>query len=178
MAIRIGLGYDLHRLAPGRRLVLGGVEIPHDRGLLGHSDGDALIHAVIDALLGAAGDGDIGTLFPDTDPDTENIDSVVLLRKVMARLRRKGLVVEHVDCVVVAEAPKIGPHVARMKGVLGPVLGVQPDGLGIKAKTNEGTGLIGEGGAIACWAVALLSTVEPSARRAPAASIHGRVRRK
>jgi len=178
LAIRIGIGYDLHRLAAGRRLILGGVEIPHDRGLLGHSDGDALIHAVIDALLGAAGDGDIGTLFPDSDPATGNIASAVLLEKVMTRLRRQGLAVEHVDCVVVAEAPKIGPHVARMKSVLGPLLGVKPDGLGIKAKTNEGTGLIGEGGAIACWAVALLSKDEPSARHAAADFIHGRARRK
>jgi 2-C-methyl-D-erythritol 2,4-cyclodiphosphate synthase len=154
--IRIGLGYDLHRLAGGRRLVLGGVTIPFDKGLLGHSDGDALIHAVIDALLGAAGEGDIGRLFPDGDARYKDVDSAELLRAVMVRLRSKGLSVGHVDCVVIAEAPKIGPHVPRMKEVLAPLLGLTPDRLGIKAKTNEGTGLIGEGGAIACWAAALL----------------------
>jgi 2-C-methyl-D-erythritol 2,4-cyclodiphosphate synthase len=154
--IRIGLGYDLHRLAAGRRLVLGGVEIAHDQGLLGHSDADVLAHAVIDALLGAAGEGDIGQLFPDTDPRCKDIDSTVFLRAVMDILSSKGLAVRHVDCVIVAEAPKIGPHIAAMKDVLGPILGLAPDRLGIKAKTNEGLGMIGQGGAIACWAVALL----------------------
>ncbi len=157
MDARVGLGYDLHRLVPGRPLFLGGVEIPFDKGLLGHSDGDALVHAVIDALLGAAGEGDIGTFFPDTDPATKDIRSLELLRAVMAILRKKHLTVRHVDCVVAAEAPKIGPHVGRMKDILGPLLGLKPDRLGIKAKTNEGTGLVGEGGAVACWAVAAVS---------------------
>jgi 2-C-methyl-D-erythritol 2,4-cyclodiphosphate synthase len=154
---RIGLGYDLHRLVKGRPLFLGGVEIPHDRGLLGHSDGDALIHAVIDALLGAAGQGDIGTLFPDADARYKGARSLELLDAVMAGLKKRRLAVRHVDVVVVAERPKIGPHVAAIKAALCPRLGIRPDRLGIKAKTNEATGLIGRGGAIACWAVALLS---------------------
>jgi 2-C-methyl-D-erythritol 2,4-cyclodiphosphate synthase len=153
---RIGLGYDLHRLAAGRRLVLGGVEIPFAQGLVGHSDADVLMHALIDALLGAAGEGDIGGLFPDDDPRFKDADSTTLLKTVMERLRAKRLAVRHADCVVVAEAPKIGPHVAAMKKTLAPLLGLAPDRLGLKAKTNEGTGLIGAGGAIACWAVVLL----------------------
>ena len=156
MDTRIGLGYDLHRLAAGRRLVIGGVEIPFDKGLVGHSDADVMVHALIDALLGAAGEGDIGGLFPDDDPRFQDADSTALLKTVMERLRAKRLAVRHADCVVVAEAPKIGPHVAAMKKTLAPLLGLAPDRLGIKAKTNEGTGLIGEGGAIACWAVVLL----------------------
>ena len=156
MDTRIGLGYDLHRLAAGRRLVIGGVEIPFAKGLVGHSDADVLVHALIDALLGAAGEGDIGGLFPDDDPRFQDADSTALLKAVMERLRAKRLAVRHADCVVVAEAPKIGPHVAAMKKTLTPLLGLAPDRLGIKAKTNEGTGLIGEGGAIACWAVVLL----------------------
>lgn len=164
MDIRIGLGYDLHRLAAGRRLVLGGVDIPFDKGLLGHSDADVLVHALIDALLGAAGEGDIGQLFPDRDPRYKNVDSTALLRAVLDRLTSKRLAVRHVDCVVVAEAPKISPYVARMKDILAPLLGLTPDRLGIKAKTNEGTGMIGEGGAIACWAVALLGPIDPDGR--------------
>ena len=156
MDTRIGLGYDLHRLAAGRRLVIGGVEIPFAKGLVGHSDADVLVHALIDALLGAAGEGDIGGLFPDDDPRFQDADSTALLKTVMERLRAKRLAVRHADCVVVAEAPKIGPHVAAMKKTLAPLLGLAPERLGIKAKTNEGTGLIGEGGAIACWAVVLL----------------------
>ncbi len=162
MDTRIGLGYDLHRLAGGRRLVIGGVEIPFSKGLLGHSDADVLVHALIDALLGAAGEGDIGRLFPDDDSRFQGVESTALLRTVMDRLRSKRLAVRHADCVVVAEAPMMGPHVARMKETLAPLLGLAPDRLGIKAKTNEGTGLIGEGGAIACWAVVLLESVDPA----------------
>jgi 2-C-methyl-D-erythritol 2,4-cyclodiphosphate synthase len=154
--MNIGLGYDLHRLVRGRPLFLGGVEIPFGKGLLGHSDGDALVHALIDALLGAAGEGDIGRLFPDTDPAYRGVRSGELLRKVMARLRRKKLRVVNADLVVVAEAPKLGPYFEAMKKTLGPILGVPGRALGLKAKTNEGTGLVGRGGAVACWAVALL----------------------
>jgi 2-C-methyl-D-erythritol 2,4-cyclodiphosphate synthase len=153
---RIGLGYDVHRLAAGRPFVLGGVVIPHPKGPVGHSDGDALVHAVIDALLGAAGEGDIGTLFPDTDPRYEGANSLRLLDAVMAVLQKKRLRVRHVDIVIVAERPKIGPHAAAIKAALCPRLGLAPDRLGIQAKTNEGLGLIGRGGAVACWAVALL----------------------
>ncbi len=154
--IRCGLGYDLHRLAPGRPLFLGGIEIPHPAGLLGHSDGDALIHALIDALLGAMGEGDIGQLFPDRDPRTKDIRSTELLRDVCARLKKKRLAVLHADAVVVAERPKLGPYFPAMKAALAPLLGLPPDGLGLKAKTNEGLGLIGRGRAIACWATVLV----------------------
>jgi len=159
---RIGLGYDIHRLAAGRPFVLGGVVLPHAKGPLGHSDGDVLIHAVIDALLGAAGRGDIGALFPDTDPRFKGVSSLRLLDDVMAVLKKRRLRVRHVDVVVVAERPKIGPHAEAIKAVLGPRLGIPPDRLGIKAKTNEGLGPIGRGQAVACWAVALLV---PSPRR-------------
>ena len=154
--MRTGIGYDLHRLTPGRPLYLGGIEVPHTAGLVGHSDGDALIHALIDAILGAMGEGDIGLLFPDDDPRTENIRSEVLLRDVCARLRKKKLAVLHADAVVVAERPKLGPHFPEMKEALCPILGLAPDRLGLKAKTNEGLGLIGRGKAIACWAVVLV----------------------
>ncbi len=131
-------------------------EIPHPAGLLGHSDGDALVHAMIDALLGAMGGDDIGRLFPDTDPAYAGLRSVDLLRRVMLRLRRRGMAIVNLDTVVVAQAPKIAPHTQTMKDVLCPVLGVPKGSLGIKAKTNEGLGLIGRERAIACWAVALV----------------------
>lgn len=156
MDARIGLGYDLHRLVAGRPFVLGGVILPFGKGPLGHSDGDVLIHAVIDALLGAAGRGDIGTLFPDTDPRFKDASSLRLLDEVIALLRRRRLRVRHVDVVVAAERPKIGPHAAAIKAVLAPRLGIPEDRLGLKAKTHEGLGPIGRGQAIACWAVALL----------------------
>jgi 2-C-methyl-D-erythritol 2,4-cyclodiphosphate synthase len=153
---KIGFGYDIHALVPGKRLVLGGLHIPGPAGLTGHSDGDGLVHAIIDALLGAAGEADIGRLFPDNDPRTEGISSLRLLGEVMARLTEAGWSVVNVDTVVVAEEPKIAPHVESMKGILCPVLGVESLGLGIKGKTNEGLGPVGEGRAIACWAVVLI----------------------
>jgi 2-C-methyl-D-erythritol 2,4-cyclodiphosphate synthase len=152
---RIGFGYDIHPLVAGRKLVLGGLEIPFPRGLAGHSDGDALVHAVIDALLGASGEGDIGRLFP-AEPATEGISSLRLLESVMTRLRAKGWTVLNVDAVVVAEEPKMAPHVENMKRMLCPLLGVEEGALSIKGKTNEGLDAVGEGRAIACWAVALL----------------------
>jgi 2-C-methyl-D-erythritol 2,4-cyclodiphosphate synthase len=154
--LRTGLGYDLHRLRAGRPLVLGGVTIPHPTGLYGHSDGDALVHALIDAVLGAAGEGDIGRLFPDTDPRWRGANSMDLLRDVMKRLGKNGFRLVHADAVVVAEKPKLGPHFEAMKDVLCPVLGLRRDGLGLKAKTNEGLGPVGRGQAIACWAVVLV----------------------
>ena len=156
MKNRIGFGYDIHRLARDRALYLGGVEIPHPAGLTGHSDGDALIHALIDALLGAAGDGDIGRLFPDTAAEFKGIRSTVLLERVMTRLKRKRLEVLHVDSVIVAETPRLAPHIERMKEALCPILGLPRDHLGIKAKTNEGLGPVGEKKAVACWAVVLV----------------------
>jgi 2-C-methyl-D-erythritol 2,4-cyclodiphosphate synthase len=154
--LKIGFGYDIHPLVAGRALILGGLAIPSPKGLAGHSDGDALIHAIIDALIGAAGEGDIGRIFPDADPRTEGVSSLRLLGEIMARLRSAGWSVMNVDTVVVAEAPKIAPLAGRMKKILCPVLGVEEAGLGIKGKTNEGMGTVGEGRAIACWAVALI----------------------
>jgi 2-C-methyl-D-erythritol 2,4-cyclodiphosphate synthase len=156
--IKIGVGYDIHRLEPGRRLVLGGVEIPHPLGLAGHSDGDCLVHAVIDALLGAEGETDIGRLYPDTDPRTEGVRSTALLAEVVGRLAGAGIKVLHVDAVVVAENPKLGPVFPRMKEVLTPLLGLPASGLGLKAKTNEGLGPVGREEAVACWAVALVES--------------------
>lgn len=153
---KIGFGYDIHRLEPGRRLILGGVDIPHPAGLLGHSDGDALVHAVIDALLGAHGQGDIGARFPDADPRYLGARSLVLLGTIMDHLRSRGAAVVNVDAVIVAEEPKMGPYIPAMKAALAPVLGVPESAVGIKAKTNEGLGPVGEKGAIACYAVALL----------------------
>lgn len=154
--LKIGIGYDIHRLQAGRRLVLGGVDIPAPAGLLGHSDGDALVHAVIDALLGALGEGDIGTHFPDTEARFEGARSTVLLETVMGLLRARCARVVNVDAVIVAEAPKLAPHVPAMKAVLGPLLGVRETDLGIKAKTDEGLGPVGEKRAIAAHAVALV----------------------
>jgi 2-C-methyl-D-erythritol 2,4-cyclodiphosphate synthase len=156
LKIKIGLGYDIHRLSRGRDLYLGGVKIPHPSGLIGHSDGDCLVHALIDALLGAIGEVDIGRLFPDTDPAYKGIRSTVLLGKVMSRLRRRRAQVLNADVVVVAQAPLLAPHIEEMKATLCPILRVAPDGLGIKAKTNEGLGVIGRQRAVACWAVALV----------------------
>jgi 2-C-methyl-D-erythritol 2,4-cyclodiphosphate synthase len=163
--MRIGLGYDVHRLTAGRPLYLGGIRIPHDKGLLGHSDGDVIIHAVIDALLGASGEGDIGRLFPDTDPGLKDVRSVKLLKDVVSRLRKKKLRVDHVDVVVVAESPRLGSYFEAMKDVLAPLLDVPRDRLGLKAKTNERLGDIGRGRAIACWAVASLRSVPRSSKR-------------
>jgi 2-C-methyl-D-erythritol 2,4-cyclodiphosphate synthase len=154
---KIGFGYDIHRLEAGRRLALGGVDIPHGAGLAGHSDGDALVHAVIDALLGAIGAGDIGTQFPDTDPRYEGVRSMGLLETVMGLVRSRGASVVNVDCVIVAEEPKMAPHIPAMKAALAPLLGVPEAAVGLKAKTNEGLGAVGEKRAIACFAVALLS---------------------
>ncbi|MBP7707116.1 MAG: 2-C-methyl-D-erythritol 2,4-cyclodiphosphate synthase [Candidatus Aminicenantes bacterium] len=154
--LKIGIGYDIHRLQAGRRLVLGGVDIPAAAGLLGHSDGDALVHAVIDALLGALGEGDIGSHFPDTESRFEGIRSTVLLETVMGLLRTRCARVVNVDAVIVAEEPKMAPHVPAMKAALCPILGVGETDLGIKAKTDEGLGPVGEKRAIAVHAVALL----------------------
>jgi 2-C-methyl-D-erythritol 2,4-cyclodiphosphate synthase len=154
--LRIGFGYDIHPLAAGRPLVLGGLDVPYPKGLAGHSDGDGLIHAIIDALLGAAGEPDIGRLFPDTDPRLAGVRSLKLLGEAMARLRAGGWSVVNIDTVVAAEAPKIAPFVEPMRDVLCPVLGLERTALGIKGKTGEGLGAVGEGRAIACWAVALI----------------------
>ncbi len=153
---RIGIGYDIHRLETGRRLVLGGLDIPFPAGLLGHSDGDALVHAVMDALLGALGESDIGARFPDTDPAYEGARSAGLLAEVVRLVRGRGGEIVNVDAVIVAEEPKMGPHIPAMKAALAPVLGVPASAVGLKAKTNEGLGAVGEKRAIACYAVALI----------------------
>ncbi len=154
--IRVGVGYDVHALVPGRPLKIGGVEIESTHGLLGHSDADVLLHAITDALLGAAGLGDIGQLFPDTDPQYKDANSVELLRMAMDKVRAAGWRVGNVDAVVIAQYPKIAPHVARMRARIAPVLGVREVAVGIKGKTTEHLGFAGRGEGIAAQAVALL----------------------
>jgi len=160
--IRIGLGYDVHALVPGRRLRLGGVEIESTHGLLGHSDADVLLHAITDALLGAAGLGDIGQLFPDTDARHKGADSLELLRAAVARVHAAGWKVANVDAVVIAQRPKIAPHVAAMQARIAPVLGVDAAAIGIKGKTSEHLGFTGRGEGIAAQAVALLVAEKPA----------------
>ncbi len=157
MKFRTGIGYDIHRLEAGRRLVLGGVEISFPKGLAGHSDGDVLIHAIIDALLGAMGERDIGQRFPDTDPAYRNIRSTELLRAVAELLKQTDYTIVNIDSIIVAQAPVLGPHIPEMKNVLCPLLGLGPDELAIKAKTQEGLGEIGHSRAIAAWATAMLA---------------------
>ena len=154
--IRIGHGYDVHRLVPGRKLILGGVDIPHETGLLGHSDADVLTHAVMDALLGAAALGDIGHLFPDNDPAYAGADSLTLLREVMARLSAAGYTVGNLDCTVLAQAPKLAPHIAQMRCNLAKCLDISTDCVSIKATTEEGLGFTGAREGIAAHAVVLL----------------------
>lgn len=154
--MRIGHGYDVHRLVPGRRLILGGVEIPWERGLLGHSDADVLTHALMDALLGAVALGDIGKLFPDSDPAYAGADSVELLRRVAALLREAGFAVENVDCTVLAQAPKLAPHIPEMRRRLAGALGLDEGRVSVKATTEEGLGFTGSGAGIAAHAVCLL----------------------
>lgn len=157
--MRIGQGYDSHRFAPGRRLVLGGVEIPSERGLQGHSDADAVAHAVTDALLGAAGLGDIGTHFPPSDPQYEDADSIELLGAAMELVERENYQVVNLDVTVIAEQPRIGPYADAMRRRLGAALGIAPEHVSIKAKSNEGMGWIGAGQGLAVLAVALLDSV-------------------
>ncbi|MDD6077126.1 MAG: 2-C-methyl-D-erythritol 2,4-cyclodiphosphate synthase [Clostridiales bacterium] len=154
--MRIGHGYDVHRLVPGRKLILGGVEIPHTTGLLGHSDADVLTHALMDALLGAAAMGDIGHLFPDSDAQYAGADSLQLLRAVMERLRAAGYAVGNVDCTVLAQAPKLAPHVLQMRKNLAEILGCGLDAVSVKATTEEGLGFTGAKEGIAAHAVVLL----------------------
>ena len=154
---RIGQGWEVHRLVEGRKLILGGVIIPHDRGLDGHSDADALCHAVTDALFGAAGLGDIGRHFPDTDLDFKGADSRVLLREAVQRVRAAGFDVVNIDCTVIAQAPKLAPYVNRMRANLAADLGVPPDNVNVKAKTSERLGHLGREEGIAAEAVCLLS---------------------
>jgi 2-C-methyl-D-erythritol 2,4-cyclodiphosphate synthase len=155
--LRIGEGWDTHALVPGRKLVLGGVEIPYDRGLLGHSDADALLHAITDALLGAAGLGDIGRHFPDTDERFRGADSVVLLQEAMRRVRAAGWELVNIDSTIVAQAPKLAPHIEAMRERIGDALGIPPKQVNVKAKTAEKLGPVGMGQSIEARAVVLLT---------------------
>ena len=154
--MRVGHGYDVHRLAEGRKLILGGVDIPWERGLLGHSDADVLTHAVMDALLGAAGLGDIGKHFPDTDPAYAGADSLKLLAHVVELLREQGYAVGNVDATVLAQRPKLAPRIPAMRDNLAQVMGVSPDRVNVKATTEEGLGFTGSGEGMAAHAVALI----------------------
>jgi len=156
MSFRIGEGWDVHALVPGRSLILGGVEIPHTTGLLGHSDADVLLHAITDAVLGAAGLGDIGRHFPDTDAQFKGADSSVLLAEAMRRVRERGWELVNVDCTIVAQAPKLAPHMAAINTSVAQALGVQPDQVNVKAKTAEKLGPVGMGQSMEARAVALL----------------------
>lgn len=156
MNIRIGQGYDVHALVPGRRLVIGGVEVPHSHGLLGHSDADVLLHAITDALLGAAALGDIGRLFPDTDERWRGADSAALLAEAAQRVRAAGWDVGNVDATVIAQAPKLAAYLPRMAERIAAALGVGVGQVGVKAKTGERLGFAGRGEGIAAQAVALL----------------------
>jgi 2-C-methyl-D-erythritol 2,4-cyclodiphosphate synthase len=156
LLVRIGNGFDIHRLVPGRPLILGGVEIPSPLGLLGHSDGDALTHAFIDAILGASALGDIGTWFPEDDPAYEGACSLEMLRKVTSAARERGLVVVSGDSVIICERPKLAPYFSEMRKSLAAAMGIVVDCLSVKAKTAEGLGAIGAGEAIAAQCVVLL----------------------
>ena len=155
---RIGHGYDAHRFVPGTKLVLGGVTVEFDRGLAAHSDGDVLVHALCDALLGAAGLGDLGRHFPDTNPELAGIDSRILLRRVVALLDERGLGVVNADVTVIAQAPRLGPHLDRMRTRLASDLGIEPEKVNVKATTTEGMGFTGRGEGIAAHAVVLIET--------------------
>lgn len=153
---RAGIGYDLHRMASGRKLMLGGIEVPFDKGPVGHSDGDALAHAICDALLGAAGLGDIGTHFSDKDPRWKDAASLRFLEQVRAMLTERHLRISHIDAVVIAERPKLGPHFPAMREALAGALGIEAQRINLKAKTNEGVDAVGRGEAIAAQAIATL----------------------
>ncbi len=154
--MRIGHGYDVHRLVPDRKLILGGVDIPYERGLLGHSDADVLVHALMDALLGAAAMGDIGKLFPDNDDKYLGADSLVLLREVMRRLRESGYELENADCTVLAQRPKLAGHIMSMRENIAEAMSVPAELISVKATTEEGLGFTGSGDGIAAHAVVLI----------------------
>ncbi|OGR87232.1 MAG: 2-C-methyl-D-erythritol 2,4-cyclodiphosphate synthase [Elusimicrobia bacterium RIFCSPLOWO2_01_FULL_60_11] len=153
---RTGIGYDAHRLVKGRPLFLGGVRIPHSHGLLGHSDADVILHAVVDALLGAAGLADIGTHFSNKDPRWKNAPSVIFLKETARMVSKKKMKIVNLDCVLLSEAPKISPYIPRMKAVIATALGIPADAVGVKASTNEGMGFVGKKQGMAATAVALV----------------------
>lgn len=159
--LRVGHGYDVHRLTEGRKLILGGVDIPWEKGLLGHSDADVLVHAVMDALAGAARLGDIGELFPDTDPAYQGISSLELLKEVGRLLREKGCAVVNIDAVLLAQAPKVAPYKAQMAENLAAALGIEAEQVNVKATTEEGLGFTGDGSGMAAHAAALVERLFP-----------------
>ena len=156
--MRIGTGYDVHRLAEGRKLIIGGVEIPYEKGLDGHSDADVLTHAIMDALLGAAGMGDIGLHFPDNDPEYEGADSIKLLRHVVDIISEEHFVIENVDSTIIAQAPKMRPHIDEMRRILADAMGLDISQVNVKATTEEHLGFTGEGLGISAQAVCILNT--------------------
>ncbi len=157
--MRIGHGYDVHRLSEDRKLIMGGVEIPYEKGLLGHSDADVLLHAISDSLLGAAALGDIGHLFPDTDPQYKGADSLVLLHRVGVRLAAAGYRVVNIDATILAQAPKMAPHIVKMRANIARALGLEPSAVSVKATTEEGLGFTGEKLGIAAHAVCLIENL-------------------
>ena len=157
MVFKVGLGFDSHRLVAGRPLIIGGINIPASAGCLAHSDGDVLVHALMDALLGAAGLGDIGQKFPETDPAYKNISILELLQTVMVEIKASGLVVLNADSIVILEKPRLASFIPQMKDRLSPLLALNPSSLGIKAKTAEGLGEVGAGRAVEAWATVLLA---------------------
>jgi 2-C-methyl-D-erythritol 2,4-cyclodiphosphate synthase len=160
MSVRVGIGYDIHRLTEGRKLILGGVEIPYIKGLLGYSDADVVIHAICDALLGAMSDKDIGEHFPDTDPKYHNISSVELLKSVDSLIKEKHYQINNIDTVVVAQEPGLSPFKKQIKGNIAKILAINEDCVNVKAKTSNGLGEIGKKEAIACYAVVSLAKGE------------------
>ena len=156
MTMRIGHGFDVHAFAPGRRCVLGGVDVPCEQGLLGHSDADVLVHALMDAILGALREGDIGKLFPDTDPAYEGADSIELLGRVAELAAKKGFEIVDSDCTVAAQVPKLGPYREQMRENMARAMGVPVDSVGVKATTTERLGFVGRKEGIAAWAVCIL----------------------
>jgi 2-C-methyl-D-erythritol 2,4-cyclodiphosphate synthase len=158
--MRVGLGYDAHRLVEGRSLILGGVEVSHTHGLLGHSDADVLSHAIGDALLGAVGAGDLGTHFPDTDPTYKNISSLILLERIMAVVRNRGFKPVNVDATIVAQQPRLAPHIPEMQAKLAHILGLTAPDINLKATTTEHMGFTGRGEGMAAYAVVLLAKAE------------------
>lgn len=157
--MRIGIGYDLHRLVEGRALILGGVKIPYEKGLMGHSDADVLVHAIIDALLGAMGEKDIGTHFPDSDMSFKDISSMVLLQKTMQIMENNGYKIVNIDSNIICQKPKLMPYIDKMKEKLAPLLNLDIMSLSIKAKTNEGQDSVGEGNSIASQCVCLIEKI-------------------
>lgn len=158
--MRVGMGYDVHKLVNGRKLILGGIDIPYEKGLLGHSDADVLVHAIMDALLGAAALGDIGKHFPDTDSTFKDADSIELLKKVRGLIDGENMLIGNIDATVIAQRPKLAPYIQQMRETIAAALGIDIGQINIKATTEEGLGFTGEGAGISANAICLLETVD------------------